>query len=170
VPVRFTAVQMRLLFVCTGNICRSPTAEGVMRRVLEEASLVDEVEVDSAGTGSWHVGERADARSRSAAAARGIDLSSIARQITAQDLDEFDLVLVADAGNHRDVLRLAGDDAGRRAKIHLLREFDPAARTANDLDVPDPYYGGPDGFEHVLDLVEAASRGLLAELRRDGRV
>jgi protein-tyrosine phosphatase len=159
----------RLLFICSGNICRSPTAEGVMRSVLAEAGLEERVEVDSAGIGAWHAGERADPRSREAAARRGIELTSIARQVTAADLDEFDLVLAADRRNRRDLLRLAGDDPVRRARIRLLREFEPASEP-DDLEVPDPYFGGPDGFDHVLDLVETACRGLLKELRAGGEL
>jgi protein-tyrosine phosphatase len=158
----------RLLFVCMGNICRSPTAEAVMRHVLAEAGLDGRVLVDSAGTGDWHVGDPADPRSRAAARLRGIELDGVARQVQPADLDEFDLILAADAGNRRELLRLAGDDPQRGAKVRLLREFDPVAVAAGDLEVPDPYYGGADGFDHVLDLVEAACRGLLAQLRDDG--
>ena len=136
-----------------------------MRHVLLEAGLDSRVEVDSAGTGAWHVGEPADERARAAARRRGIDLTSIARQVKPADLDEFDLVLAADATNRRDLLRLAGEDPERRAKVRLLREFDAASVQAGDLDVPDPYYGGGDGFEEVLDIVEAGCRGLVGELR-----
>jgi protein-tyrosine phosphatase len=156
---------MRLLFVCMGNICRSPTAEAVMRHVLREAGLDSGVEVDSAGTGAWHVGDPADRRARAAARRRGIELESIARQVTPGDLDEFDRVLAADAENRRDLLRLAGEDPERRAKVRLLREFDPVSVQTGDLDIPDPYYGDGDGFDHVLDIVEAACRGLLAEIQ-----
>jgi protein-tyrosine phosphatase len=155
---------MRLLFVCMGNICRSPTAEGMMRQVLLEAGLDSRVEVDSAGTGAWHVGDAADRRAQAAARLRGIDLQSIARQVTREDLDSFDLVLAADAENERDLLRLAGEDPARRAKVRRLREFDQASVTTGELDVPDPYYGGADGFDEVLDIVDAACRGLLAEI------
>jgi low molecular weight protein-tyrosine phosphatase len=153
-----------------GNICRSPTAEGMMRHLLLEAGLDSRVEVDSAGTGAWHVGDPADPRARAAAARRGIDLHGIARQVTRADLDDFDLVLAADAANRRDLLALAGEDPERRAKVRLLREFDPVSVQAGDLDIPDPYYGGGDGFEHVLDIVEAACRGLLGELRAGTRL
>jgi len=156
---------MRLLLVCMGNICRSPTAEAVMRHVLREAGLDSGVEVDSAGTGAWHVGDPADGRARAAARRRGIELESIARQVAPGDLDEFDLVLAADAENRRDLLRLAGEDPERRAKVRLLREFDPVSVQTGDLDIPDPYYGDGDGFDHVLDIVEAACRGLLAEIQ-----
>jgi protein-tyrosine phosphatase len=148
-----------------GNICRSPTAEGMMRHVLVEAGLDSRVEVDSAGTGAWHVGECADPRARAAAARRGIDLHSIARQVTREDLDSFDLILAADADNHRDLLALAGEDPARRGKVRRLRDFDQTSVNTGDLDVPDPYYGGPEGFDQVLDIVDAACRGLLAEIR-----
>jgi protein-tyrosine phosphatase len=161
---------VKLLFVCMGNICRSPTAEGVMEHVLEQEGLAGQIELDSAGTGAWHVGQPADSRSRAAARRRGIELRSIARQVAPRDLDEFDLVLAADAGNRRDLLLLAGGDPGRRSKIRLLREFDPASVSAGELDVPDPYYGEGDGFEHVLDVVEASCRGLLQELRASGKL
>jgi protein-tyrosine phosphatase len=156
---------MRLLFVCMGNICRSPTAEGMMRHVLLEAGLESRVEVDSAGTGAWHVGDRADPRARAAAARRGIDLHGIARQVTREDLGSFDLILAADADNQRDLLALAGEDPALRGKVRRLRDFDQASVNTGELDIPDPYYGGPNGFEQVLDIVDAACRGLLAEMR-----
>src|SRR5687767_184007 len=160
---------MRLLFVCMGNICRSPTAEGVMRHLAEQEGLADRVELDSAGTGAWHAGDPPDARATEAARRRGIALDGAARQITLEDFERFDLILCADRTNLRDVRAIA-PDAEAAAKVRLLREFDPASAGAPDLDVPDPYYGGPDGFEHVLDLVEAACRGLLDTLRADGRL
>ncbi len=156
---------MRLLFVCAGNICRSPTAEGMMQHVLLGTGLDSRVQVDSAGTGAWHVGESADPRARAAAQRRGVDLRSIARQVTREDLDSFDLVLAADAQNQADLLALAGEDPERRAKVRRLREFDQASVTAGELDVPDPYYGGADRFDDVLDIVDAACQGLLAEIR-----
>ena len=155
---------MRLLFVCMGNICRSPTAEGVMRHLVAEEGLQDRVEIDSAGTGGWHAGDPPDRRATEAARARGIELSGGARQITREDFERFDLLLCADRDNLRDVRRLA-PDTGSAEKVRLLREFDPASASAPDLDVPDPYYGGPDGFERVLDQVEAACRGLLEHVR-----
>ncbi len=136
-----------------------------MRHVLLEAGLDSRMEVDSAGTGAWHVGERPDPRARAAAARRGIDLHSVARQVTREDLDSFDLILAADADNQRDLLALAGEDPARRARIRRLREFDHASVNPGELDVPDPYYGGPEGFDQVLDIVDAACRGLLAEIR-----
>jgi low molecular weight protein-tyrosine phosphatase len=155
---------VRILFVCLGNICRSPTAEGVMRQLVREQGLEDRVEIDSAGTGGWHVGAPPDARASEAAAGRGVRLEGAARRFSVDDFDRYDLILAMDRENRRDLLRLA-PDGDARAKVRLLREFDPAARDSGDLDVPDPYYGGDHGFEEVLDLVEAATRGLLAELR-----
>jgi protein-tyrosine phosphatase len=160
---------MRILFVCLGNICRSPTAEGVMRHVLREEGLEDQVEVDSAGTGGWHVGAPPDERATEAASRRSIALDGAARKFSPEDFAEFDLILAMDEENRRDLLALAPDDEAR-GKVRMLREFDPASGGSGDLDVPDPYYGGEEGFEHVLDLVEAATRGLVAELRAAGRV
>jgi low molecular weight protein-tyrosine phosphatase len=135
-----------------------------MRRLVREEGLEDRIEIDSAGTGGWHVGAPPDARATEAAARRGTELAGAARRFDPHDFERYDLILAMDRENRRDLLRLAPDDEAR-AKVRLLREFDPAARDAGDLDVPDPYYGGVDGFEDVLDLVEAATRGLLAELR-----
>ncbi len=137
-----------------------------MQHLVDERGLGDQIEVDSAGIGSWHVGEPADRRSQAAARRRGIELTSIARQIQRGDLDDFDLILAADNSHFRDLKRLAGDDAERAQKVRLLREFDAASVASGDLEVPDPYYGGSDGFEHVLDICEAACRGLLDELER----
>jgi protein-tyrosine phosphatase len=152
----------RVLFVCMGNICRSPTAEGVMRALLRERGIAD-VEVESAGVGDWHVGHGPDERAMEAARRRGIVLEGRARQVRPRDFEDFDLILAMDRQNLRDLRELAPDDAAR-AKVRLLREFDPDSAGAPDLDVPDPYYGGPRGFETVLDQVEAACRGLLAEV------
>jgi protein-tyrosine phosphatase len=156
----------RVLFVCMGNICRSPTAEGVMRRLVDEAGLSDRIVLDSAGTGGWHVGGPPDPRAVSAAAGRGIAIHGEARQVRGSDFDDFDLIVALDRANARDLRRLAPDDEAA-AKVRLPREFDPAS-DAQDLDVPDPYYGAADGFGHVLDLVDAACCGLLDDLR--GRV
>jgi protein-tyrosine phosphatase len=158
---------MRILFVCMGNICRSPTAEGAMRRLVSQAGLDDRVEIESAGTGGWHVGEPPDERATLAARRRGITLSGAAQQVTPEDFRRFDLLIALDRANLRELLALAPDEEAAE-KVRLLREFDPAA--SGDLDVPDPYYGGDRGFETVLDLVEAACRGLLDELRAAERV
>jgi protein-tyrosine phosphatase len=161
---------MRILFVCMGNICRSPTAEGVLAGMLAARGLGDQVDVDSAGTGDWHVGQSADPRAIAAAQARGVTLDSIARQVTPADLDDFDLVLAADRANQRELLALAGDDPARRAKVRLLREFDPDAVARGELEVPDPYFGEDDGFATVLDICEAACRGLLEDLAASGQL
>jgi protein-tyrosine phosphatase len=154
----------RVLFVCLGNICRSPTAEAVMARLVADAGLSGEIELDSAGTGAWHVGCPPDERATAAAATRGIELRGVARQVRREDFERFDLLLAMDAENHRNLRALAPHPEAA-AKVRMLREFDPAAADAVSLDVPDPYYGGEDGFDHVLELVEAACAGLLAELR-----
>jgi len=160
---------VRLLFVCMGNICRSPTAEAVMRAVVDREGLTEAIEIDSAGTGDWHVGERPDARATAAARARGVVLSGAARQVTTADFRDHDLILAADRRNVA-ALRAIAPDADAAAKIQLLRAFDPRGAPGDDLDVPDPYFGGPRGFEEVLDLVEAACEGLLEHLRAEGRV
>jgi protein-tyrosine phosphatase len=156
--------RVRLCFVCLGNICRSPTAEGVMRRLLADAGLEAQVHVESAGTGDWHVGEPADHRAIAHAARRGVVLDRRARHLTAAHFERIDLFLVADRRNLEAVRRLAPDPA-HHARVALLRSFDPESPRA--AEVPDPYYGGPDGFEEVLDLCAAACDGLLAHLRRE---
>jgi len=159
---------MRVLFVCMGNICRSPTAEGVMRTLVERAGLGERAQLDSAGTGAWHVGSPPDARASAAARARGYTLKGSARQVRAGDFRDFDLLLAMDRQNQLELLALAPDEE-RRAKVRLLREFDPAstaaAAGAGPLEVPDPYYGAAGGFEEVLDLLEAACAGLLEQIR-----
>jgi protein-tyrosine phosphatase len=141
---------MKILFVCLGNICRSPTAEGVMRRLVTEAGLQGSIALDSAGTGGWHVGEPPDERAAAAARARGIALEGRARRVRAEDFERFDLILAMDRANERDLLRFAPDEDAR-AKVRLLREFDPASAGLDDLDVPDPYYDSARGFQIVLD-------------------
>ncbi|HUA74334.1 MAG TPA: low molecular weight protein-tyrosine-phosphatase [Solirubrobacteraceae bacterium] len=154
---------VRLLFVCLGNICRSPTAEGTMRALVRGAGAEGRVALDSAGTGSWHVGSAPDERATAAAARRGIPLDGAARRVRAEDFEEFDLILAMDSSNLADLRALAAGEE-QRAKVRLLREFEPGAERAADLDVPDPYYGAGDGFERVLDMVDASCRGLLARI------
>ena len=153
---------MKVLFVCMGNICRSPTAEGVFRKLTEEITPELQLHIDSAGTHAYHVGEPPDHRVQTAARARGIDLSSIrARKVTSQDFERFDFVLAMDRLNYVHLEELCPDEY--RDRLHLFLSF------AEDItldDVPDPYYGSPNGFEQVLDLVEIASRQLLNEIRR----
>jgi protein-tyrosine phosphatase len=154
---------VRLLFVCLGNICRSPTAEGVMRSLVSEAGLEREIEIDSAGTGGWHVGSAPDERASAAALDRGVRLTGSARQLTAQDFEDFNLLLAMDSSNLSDIRRSA-PAVQLREKARLLREFDPASAGQADLDVPDPYYGGASGFDDVFELVRAACEGLLAQI------
>jgi low molecular weight protein-tyrosine phosphatase len=150
----------RLLFVCLGNICRSPMAEGVFRRVAEEAGVAHLFEIDSAGMGDWHKGEAPDHRAQKAARRRGVDISGqSARKVELEDFDTFDLLLAMDASNVADLYDIAPHDA--RHKIRRFLEYAPYLGT---MDVPDPYYGGAAGFDHALDLIEAASRALLADL------
>lgn len=156
-----SASPFRLLFVCMGNICRSPAAEGVMRAKVAEAGLDAQVQIDSAGTGGWHAGARADHRMRKAASARSYDLTSLARQVTEQDLADFDLVLIMDEQNRRD-LRDFDRQGAHDAKVKFFCEF---CTRHSDKEVPDPYYGGPDGFEKVLDLLEDGCEGLLSHIR-----
>ncbi|MFI0998393.1 low molecular weight protein-tyrosine-phosphatase [Streptomyces galbus] len=152
----------RVCFVCTGNICRSPMAEAVFHARVAEAGLDGTVEVDSAGTGGWHEGEGADPRTVDVLEEHGYSLAHTARQFRPAWFDRLDLVIALDAGHLKALRRLAPtpEDA---AKVRLLRSYDPAA--GHDLDVPDPYYGGRDGFEECLEMVEAASEGLLAAVR-----
>jgi protein-tyrosine phosphatase len=153
---------MRILFVCLGNICRSPTAEGVLRHLLAQQSSSLHVEVDSAGTGDYHVGEPPDIRSQSAAKRRGIDLSGLsARQVKRRDFDDFDLILAMDRTNLRDLEAMK--PARCRAELRLFLEY---AGEPGTPEVPDPYTGDARDFEHVLEVVTSASRRLIERLRR----
>lgn len=154
--------MVNILFVCMGNICRSPTAEGVFRYRLAEHGLIDQITTDSAGTHGWHVGDPPDPRSISAARKRGVDIAWIrSREVRARDFTEFDYVLAMDRDNLENMEAMAA--AGGTAQVGLFLDFAPHLEIQN---VPDPYYGGPDGFDHVLDLVEAASDGLIAHIRK----
>ncbi len=151
-----------VLFVCLGNICRSPTAEGVFRHLLEQEAPGLKVEVDSAGTADYHIGEPPDLRSQRAAARRGIDLGGLrARQVTRADFARFDLILAMDRGNLLELEAMRPKNA--RARLQLFLEYAPDSAR---LEVPDPYYGDASVFEDVLDLSAAASRGLLADLQK----
>lgn len=151
---------MRILFVCLGNICRSPSAEAVMRDLTEREGLAGMIEIDSAGTGDWHIGSPADPRAIEAAGGRGFQLTSRARQVTREDFAEFDLIVAMDRDNHADLVAMNGGDASR---IRLFREIGEA----DPLDVPDPYFGGADGFEEVLDILEHNCRALLVQVSGD---
>lgn len=152
-----------VLFVCLGNICRSPLAEGVFKHLLEEEGLTARFHVESAGTGGWHVGEPPDGRASVVAANHGITLDSRARQVTEADMGRFDVVVAMDRENLVSLQRMAGA-SGSEAALHLLREFDPRTDEGGD-EVPDPYYGGPSGFENVYQMVRRSCEGLLSHLR-----
>ena len=154
--------RVAVLFVCLGNICRSPLAEGVFREVVRTEGLEVWFEVDSAGTSNYHRGESPDPRTVETAARRGVRLAHAARQVTGADLHRFDYVVVMDEQNFAKVRRLA-DSVRPDAEIHLLRSFDEEA--AGEREVPDPYFGGPGGFEHVHEMVERSCRGLLRHIR-----
>lgn len=155
------SAPFKLLFVCLGNICRSPAAEGVMRKVIEDAGLTDHVHIDSAGTAGWHTGKRADHRMRAAATERGLDLTSMARQVRDADLEEFDLVLVMDRSNHVDI----GFFDREKLHAHKVKLFCEFCSVHEETEVPDPYYGGPEGFEKVLDLLEDGCSGVLKHVQ-----
>jgi protein-tyrosine phosphatase len=156
---------VRILFVCLGNICRSPTAEVVFRVVAAREAPDIALEIDSAGTAGYHVGELPDKRTRQAAARRGYDLSALrARVVEPRDFEHYDLILAMDRENLRSLERRA--PAHARERLRLFLEFAPQTGIS---EVPDPYYGGPNGFEDVLDLIEAASRGLIEHLRQQSR-
>jgi protein-tyrosine phosphatase len=144
----------RILFVCLGNICRSPMAEGVFRRVAEEKGLIGRFEIDSAGLGDWHIGQAPDHRAQKATESRGIDISGqSARQVEDEDFERFDLLLVMDRSNYGELKARA--PASARGKIRPFLDFAPHVGTK---DVPDPFFGGSEGFDHALDLIEAEAR------------
>ena len=154
----------RVLFVCLGNICRSPAAEGVFLHLLDQQQLQDRFVVDSAGTGGWHTGRPADRRMRAAAAARGLDLTSRARQLQRTDLTDFDHILTMDADNLAAV-RALSLELGSRSDLARIEPLTRYCREHRVEAVPDPYYGGPEGFERVLDLLFDACQGLVEQLR-----
>lgn len=155
-------MKMKLLFICLGNICRSPAAEGIMRQMVEERALSNDIIVDSAGIGSWHVGEMPDPRMRKHAARRGYDLSPLrARQFRADDFQKFDYIIVMDDENYHDVMERGGVYADARK---VLRMKDYFIRYKGQQSVPDPYYGGAEGFERALNLIEDGCEGLLKDL------
>lgn len=155
--------MIRVLFVCLGNICRSPTAEGVFRATVERAGLQQRIEIDSAGTHAYHIGEPPDRRAQAAARRRGVELGGLrGRRATRADIERFDYVLAMDEENYDNLLAIC--PAGLEPKIRLFLEYAPERP---ERSVPDPYFGGESGFERVLDMIEEASEGLLAQLRRE---
>lgn len=157
---------VRICFVCLGNICRSPLAEGVFKHLARQAGRAEQFQIESAGLGSWHVGERPDLRTQRTARAHDITLDSLARQFQARDFERFDLILALDSEIYAGLMSLARNEA-ERAKVHYLREYDPEA--GRDRDVPDPYYGDQRMFERVYTLIERACRGLLKALIEKGQ-
>lgn len=153
-----------LLFICLGNICRSPAAEGIMRHMVNEHLMDDYVEIDSAGIGAWHAGELPDRRMRSHGAAHGYDFCSRARQIRQEDLHRFDRIIVMDDDNYSDIIAMTRNDEERR---RVSRMTDYCRHHPNHKSVPDPYYGGDSGFELVIELLEDACRGLLEQIAEE---
>lgn len=152
--------MIKVLFVCMGNICRSPTAEGVFRQVVESAGVSGKIMIDSAGTHNYHIGAEPDRRSQQAALLRGYDLSQLrGRQVCVQDFHEFDYILAMDTDNLANLQRICPDEFSH--KVRLFLEY---GQRFEQREVPDPYYGGGQGFEHVLDLIEDASEGLLERI------
>ncbi|MHB8622933.1 MAG: low molecular weight protein-tyrosine-phosphatase [Sulfuricaulis sp.] len=154
--------MVKVIFVCLGNICRSPTAEGVFRKLVRDENLDHLFVIDSAGTHAYHVGEPPDERAQDACARRGIDITRLrGRQAIAEDIEKFDYVLAMDHENYRNLLDIC--PPGHESRIRLFMEY--AANRPED-EVPDPYFGGVSGFDRVLDMIEEAARGLLEDIRR----
>ena len=153
--------MIKVLFVCLGNICRSPSAEGVFRKLVEEQGLIDMIEIDSAGTHAYHVGSPPDSRAQEAARRRGIDMSGLlGRRVDEGDFYVFDYILAMDESNEYHLREMAPSE-----EIYRVRRFLEFAPERSEREVPDPYYGGATGFENVLDLIEDASKGLLADIK-----
>lgn len=153
--------KVSVLFVCLGNICRSPTAHAVFRKMVKDEGLADQIEIDSAGTGGWHVGNPPDKRATQVAEGKGIQMRDLrARQVDFGDFYQYDYILAMDASNYSNLFEMAPTE--HREKIHMFLSF---TEEFSETEVPDPYYGGPDGFEHVFDLVGSASKGLLEHIK-----
>lgn len=151
---------MNILFVCLGNICRSPLAEGVFLHIVKESGLTERITADSCGTGSWHVGSPPHADSQRVAREFGIDISyQRGRQLKKNDIDQFDLLVAMDSQNKKDIIKVCGNSK----KIVMMRDFDPER---DSIDVPDPYYGGIDGFYEVYDILDRSSKELLAFIKK----
>ncbi len=153
----------RVMFVCLGNICRSPVAHAVFEDLVRQEGLDDRISVESSGTGAWHLGEPADSRMRRTARKHGVTIDHRARAFSPADFREYDLILAMDRQNYRDIM--SRGSAEDREKVRMFRDFDPAGSG----DVPDPYYGGPEGFEDVYRIVERTARALLDEIRTEVR-
>lgn len=155
--------KVSVLFVCMGNICRSPTAEGVFRHTVKQRNLLDNIYIDSAGTHAFHIGEQPDSRSQKTAKSRGIDLSAqTARKAINKDFENFDYIIAMDRSNFENLKDIRGDqEVKHKAKLHLFLDF---TSEWENSEVPDPYYGGENGFEQVFDMVQSASEGLLEHI------
>lgn len=156
--------MIRVLFVCLGNICRSPLAEGIFKKLVNEAGLESVIESDSAGTSRWHIDEPPDTRSIQIAARNNIRLDHLGKQVLRNDLNKFDYILAMDTDNLENILKLEVPGKEYRAKVMLMREFDEERSGA---DIPDPYYGGENGFQHVFDLLEESLGNFLVFLIRE---
>lgn len=154
--------MINVLFVCLGNICRSPMAEGLFLHFVTEAGLTDHIRVDSCGTGGWHAGEKPDGRMRETARKHGIELPSLARQIRYSDFEEFDYIIPMDHNNHSDVMELRERSPQVKAQVFLMRDFDEQGKGQG---VPDPYYGGREGFEQVYQMLYRSCEKLLTHIR-----
>ena len=159
--------MIHVLFVCLGNICRSPLAEGVFKHLVFEDGLEDKIFVESAGTSGWHVGDRPDPRSIEVARENGIDLDSYGRKAISDDFAEFDYIIAMDQNNFADMRSLDGSSKKDAAKLYLMRDFDEIGK---GQDVPDPYYGGDDGFSYVFELLDRSCRNLLKEIREENKL
>jgi protein-tyrosine phosphatase len=156
--------MVNVLFVCLGNICRSPLAEGIFKYHVSEQGFKDKIKVESAGTSGWHIGERPDPRSIEVANANGIDLDSYGRKAINMDFEEFDFIIAMDRDNFSDLKRLPGSSREGAAKLYLMRDFDDIGK---GKDVSDPYYGGDDGFTYVYELLDRSCRNLLEEIKKE---
>lgn len=158
--------MINVLFVCMGNICRSPSGEAVMNKLVKRANLENEIICDSAGTIAFHEGEPADARMKRHALGRGYRLTSIARRFRYSDFENFDYIIAMDKANYNDLISFDADEKYNQ-KVLMMTDF---AKTANYSEVPDPYYGGPEGFETVLDILEESCSGLLETIKKDHKL
>jgi len=154
--------MIKVIFICLGNICRSPLAEGVFKHLVSEEGLENKISAASAGTSGWHIGERPDPRSVEVALQNGIALDSRGRKAVSEDFQEFDYIIAMDKNNYADMKRLPGASKTGAAKLRLMRDFDESGK---GLDVPDPYYGGDEGFQKVYEMLDRSCRNLLEEIR-----
>ena len=156
--------MLKVLFVCLGNICRSPLAEGIFKQKVRESKLTDKIYVESAGTSGWHIGDSPDPRSIEVAEKNGIYLDSFGRKAISKDFAEFDYILAMDTNNYADLRRLPGSSKSGAAQLFLMRDFDDIGK---GKDVPDPYYGGDDGFSYVFELLDISCQNLLEKIKKD---